>query len=51
LYGTTYNSTTTQWRAWHLNNLKQDNFITITDPNLQEQRGWIMTMLYKTVQE
>ena len=50
LYGSTYNSTSTQWREWHLNNLKKDNIISVVYPNLQEQRGWIMTMLYRTVE-
>ncbi len=52
LYGTTYNndSTNTEWRAWHLDNLYKNNLINITAPTLQEQRGWVMTMLYRTVQ-
>ena len=51
LYGTTYNSTTTQWREGHLENLKEQDIINITNPKLHEKRGWIMTMLYRTIQE
>jgi hypothetical protein len=51
LYGTTNNTSSPQWREGHLNNLKKSNIINVVTPNLQEQRGWIMTMLYRTVQE
>ncbi len=53
LYGTTYNndSTNTEWREEHLDNLYKNNIISLTDPTLQEQRGWVMTMLYRTIQE
>jgi hypothetical protein len=50
LYGTTNNTSSPQWREGHLNNLKKSNIISVVNPNLQEQRGWIMTMLYRTVQ-
>ena len=49
LYGNTYdNNTTTKWREGHLKKLQQKDIINITIPNLQEQRGWIMIMLYRT---
>ncbi len=51
LYGDLYNTDSTQWREGHLENLKEQNLITLTDPQLHEKRGWIMTMLYRTVQE
>ena len=51
LYGTTYNSTTTQWREGHLENLKEQDIMNIIDPNLQEKRGWAITTLYKATQE
>jgi hypothetical protein len=50
LYGTTNNTSSPQWREGHLNNLRKSNIISVVNPNLQEQRGWIMTMLYRTVQ-
>jgi hypothetical protein len=51
LYGNQYDNNKKKWREWHLNNLRQENIMNITDPILQEKRGWIMTMLYRTVQE
>ena len=52
LYGNTYdNNNNTKWREQHLNNLKKNNIISVIIPNLQEQRGWIITMLYRTVQK
>lgn len=51
LYGNQYdNNNNTKWREWHLNNLQQQNIISVITPTLQERRGWVMTMLYKTEQ-
>ena len=48
LYGDRYNSKDTiQWREWHLQNLQQQDIISVVTPTLQEKRGWIMLMLYR----
>jgi hypothetical protein len=48
LFGNKFNQDGTEYYAQHMANLKELKILSVDDPDMQELRGWVILMLYRS---